>query len=96
MSKTTPMTDPETGLAILRGRISCNDSECCQITIPCPFCRCNHIHGWLNRTTDPNHLEHRVCHCFDTARRGRTESPFHERGYLIGISPGANNAQYCA
>ena len=84
--------DPETGLHILRGRISYNGPECCQITVPCPYCRCNHYHGWPNRTTGPEHLEHRVYHCHDTPRRSRTESPFHNLGYLIGIAPNTNNA----
>jgi hypothetical protein len=82
----TPEIDPESGLPVLRGRISYSGPDCCQIAVPCPHCRCNHYHGWPDRTTDPGHLEHRICHCFDTPRRSRKKSPFHERGYLIAHS----------
>lgn len=92
MKNTLLKIDPETGLHILLGRISYNGIEGCQIAIYCPFCRCNHFHGWPDRTTDPAHLEHRICHCHDKPNRRHTESPFYGRGYMIGIDPNAKNA----
>lgn len=79
--------DTETGLPILRGHISHNSSTCCQIAVYCPYCRSLHHHGWPDRTTDPDHLEHRYCHCYDTLNRGRKDSPYSNNGYLIAVKP---------
>ena len=79
--------DPKTGLHILRGHISNDNPNCCQIAVYCPYCGENHIHGWPSRTTNSKHLELRSAHCFDTSTRRRTESPFYVKGYLVGIHP---------
>lgn len=83
--------DAETQIPVLRGRISCNEIEVCQIAIYCPYCKKEHFHGWPDRTTDSEHLEHRLCHCVNMPDHPRTESPFMRRGYMIGIDPAAHN-----
>ncbi|SEA16621.1 hypothetical protein SAMN05660420_01448 [Desulfuromusa kysingii] len=79
--------DPKTGLHILRGHISNDSPNCCQIAVYCPYCGEDHIHGWPSRITNTKYLEHRSAHCFDTPTQRRTESPFYVQGYLIGIQP---------
>ena len=87
MKKNHSQIDPKTGLNILRGHISYAGQDCCQISIYCPYCHRNHVHGWPSRTEDSNHLEHRSCHCHDTRHRSRKDSPYVDHGYLIGIKP---------
>jgi len=77
----------ELNLPILRGYISYNRHDCCQIAIYCPYCRCNHYHGWPSRSLDPDRLEHCFSHCHGTRRRLAKDSPYKEKGYLIGIDP---------
>jgi hypothetical protein len=95
MKNTDPEIDPKTGRLILRGHISYDGPECCQIAVYCPYCGCNHFHGWPTRRTDTEYLEHRIAHCFDTPDRLARNSPFNRGGYLIGIgqSTDANTNQ---
>jgi len=85
MKQLTSEIDPKTGLHILRGYISNDGPDCCQIAVYCPYCGENHIHGWPSRATNSKYLEHRSAHCSDASTRRRTESPFYVKGYLIGI-----------
>ena len=53
-----------------------------QITVKCPICK-HHYHGWF--LADPvASIHHRAAHCSGG-------SPFLDRGYYIGLAPGADH-----
>lgn len=79
------MTDHN--LPTLRGQISYSGPDCCQIEVFCPYCNRYHLHGWPDRTLDPDHLEHRAYHCSSMA------SPYRKHGYLIGIDSRRHNRE---
>jgi len=93
MKNNHTLIDPKTGLNILRGHITYAGQDCWQIAVYCPYCRCDHYHGWPIREEDFNHMEHRVCHCHDTPHRLKKDSPYSDPGYLIGIIPEHNNTK---
>ncbi|MDY0185562.1 MAG: hypothetical protein RBR43_06765 [Desulfuromonadaceae bacterium] len=74
----------ETGIKTLRGTLTQDQT---QIKIYCPHCAAYHCHGWTASTRNPNHYEHRQCHCTDSLHHRAVDSPFWRHGYLIGIDP---------
>lgn len=60
-----------------------NRGDVMHISVYCPFCKCEHNHGWgfdgVYKRVD--HAEHRGAHCHTQ------ESPLKEPGYYIALDP---------
>jgi len=80
-----PKIENNNGLEVLRGDIIGTGEDRPQIRVWCRYCRAYHVHGWPDRITDPDHIEHRHCHCFDRPGRRASDSPYKPAGYMIGV-----------